>query len=96
MIALAHPLTILAAFFSAPFTSLTPVIGAGYVTAFVQVWVQPPRVKEFQTVGDDIATAKAWWQSRLLRVFLVFLLTTLGSVIGTWVGGSMIVTQVFR
>jgi len=96
LIALAHPLTILAAFFSAPFTSLTPVIGAGYVTAFVQVWVQPPRVKEFQTVGDDIATAKAWWQSRLLRVFLVFLLTTLGSVIGTWVGGSMIVTQVFR
>ncbi len=95
-IALAHPLTILAAFASAPFTSLTPVIGAGYVTAFVQTWVQPPRVHEFQSVGDDIAVAKSWWQSRLLRVFLVFLLTTFGSLIGTWVGGSVIVTQVFK
>ncbi len=96
VLALGHPLTILAAFVSAPFTSLTPVIGAGYVTAFVQTWVQPPRVREFQSVGDDIATAKGWWTSRLLRVFLVFLLTTFGSLIGTWVGGSVIVTQIFK
>ncbi|HXV59843.1 MAG TPA: TraB/GumN family protein, partial [Vicinamibacteria bacterium] len=45
-IALAHPLTIVAAFVSAPITSLTPVIGAAYVTAFVQAYVQPPVVKE--------------------------------------------------
>lgn len=96
VIALGHPLTILSGFVAAPFTSLTPVIGAGYVTAFVQTWVQPPRVREFQTVGDDIATTRGWWHSRLLRVFLVFILTTLGSLIGTWVGGSVIVTQIFR
>jgi len=95
-IAFGHPLTVLSAFASAPFTSLTPVIGAGYVTAFVQTWVQPPRVHEFQTVGDDIATVRGWWHSRLLRVFLVFILTTLGSLIGTWIGGSVIVTQIFR
>jgi pheromone shutdown-related protein TraB len=95
-LALAHPLTILAGFISAPFTSLTPVIGAGYVTAFVQTWVQPPIVQEFQSVGDDIATLRGWWSSKLLRVFLVFLLTTIGSLIGTWVGGSVIVTRMFQ
>ena len=42
MLALAHPLTILGAFAAAPVTSLTPVIGAGYVTAFIQVMVRPP------------------------------------------------------
>ncbi len=42
MLAFAHPITIAAGFASAPFTSLTPVIGAGYVTAFVQTWVRPP------------------------------------------------------
>jgi pheromone shutdown-related protein TraB len=95
VIALAHPVTIFAGFISAPFTSLTPVIGAGYVTAFVQTYVHPPLVHEFQSVGEDIATLRGWWHSRLLRVFLVFILTTLGSLIGTWVGGSVIVSNMF-
>lgn len=46
-----------------------------------------PRVADFATVGDDLAVAKRWWQSRLMRIFLVFVLTTLGSSLGTWVGG---------
>ncbi|MCH7867005.1 MAG: TraB/GumN family protein [Myxococcales bacterium] len=95
-LALAHPITILAGFLAAPFTSLTPVIGAGYVTAFVQTWMQPPRVHEFNSVGDDIATLSGWWRSRLLRVFLTFIFTTLGSLIGTYVGGSVIVTRMFQ
>lgn len=94
-IALGHPATIAAAFFSAPFTSLTPVIGAGYVCAFVQTFLRPPVVKEFQSVGDDIGTVSGWWKSRLLRIFLVFILTTLGSVIGTWVGGARIISNLF-
>ncbi len=87
LLALAHPYTIISAFASAPITSLTPVIGAGYVTAFIQVLSSPPVVKEFETAGDDISTFKGWWKNRLLRVFLVFLLTGLGSAVGTWVGG---------
>lgn len=87
LLALAHPLTTISAFASAPITSLTPVIGAGYVTAFIQVLTAPPVVKEFETAGDDIGTFKGWWKNRLLRVFLVFLLTGFGSAIGTWVGG---------
>ncbi len=93
LLAFAHPLTTLAAFFAAPFTSLTPVIGAGYVAAFVQTWFVPPTVHEIQTVGEAISTAKGWWTNRLLRILLVFLLTTLGSVIGTWVGGFEIVSN---
>ncbi len=89
--ALAHPATIAAAFLSAPFTSLTPVIGAGYVAAFVQTWVRPPKVTEFQTVGTDMTKLSAWWQNRLLKIFVVFVLTTAGSLIGTWVGGIEIV-----
>ena len=96
MLAFAHPITIAAGFAAAPFTSLTPVIGAGYVTAFVQTWVRPPLVHEFHSVGDDIATLRGWWSSRLLRVFLTFILTTLGSLVGNWVGGSVIVTRVFQ
>ncbi len=87
LLALAHPFTTVGAFAAAPITSLTPVIGAGYVTAFIQVMTKPPVVKEFETVGDDMATFNGWWKNKLLRVFLVFFLTGLGSAIGTWVGG---------
>ncbi|MCI5146383.1 MAG: TraB family protein, partial [Candidatus Electrothrix sp. AR3] len=93
VIAFAHPATILSAFAAAPITSLTPVIGAGYVCAFVQVMTQPPVVREFEGVGNDISTLRGWWQNRLLRIFLVFIMTGLGSSIGTWVGGYRIVTS---
>jgi pheromone shutdown-related protein TraB len=95
ILAMAHPLTILTAFGSAPFTSLTPVIGVGYVTAFVQAYLQPPLVRDFQTVAEDIAIPGRWWKSRLLRVFLAFLLPTIGSIIGTWVGGTRVVSNLF-
>lgn len=87
MLALAHPLTIFSAFAASPITSLTPVIGAGYVCAFIQVMVTPPVVGEFDRVSGDISTIKGWWQNRLLRIFLVFVFTTLGSALGTWIGG---------
>ncbi len=94
LLALAHPLTILAAFAAAPVTSLTPVIGAGYVTAFVQVLTQPPLVGEFETVLDDMNSVRGWWRNRLLKVFLAFLLPGIGSMIGTWIGGVEIFSNV--
>ncbi|MGH7256688.1 MAG: TraB/GumN family protein, partial [Nitrospirales bacterium] len=95
ILAAAHPATILAAFLAAPLTSLTPVIGVGYVVAFVQAYVQPPVVREFQTVADDIGVLRQWWRNRLLRILLAFVLTTLGSVLGTWVGGTAIIANLF-
>jgi pheromone shutdown-related protein TraB len=93
MLALAHPYTTLGAFSAAPFTSLTPLIGAGYVTAFIQVMQRPPVVREFETAGSDMATIKGWWTNKLLRVILVFFLTTLGSALGTWIGGYRILSD---
>lgn len=96
LIALAHPATIVSAFAAAPVTSLSPVIGAGYVCAFIQVMTCPPVVKEFEIVSKDIATFRGWWRNKLLRIFLVFLLTTFGSSLGTWVGGYRIFNSLFN
>jgi pheromone shutdown-related protein TraB len=93
--AFAHPLTIITAFLAAPVTSLTPVIGAGYVTALVQAYIQPPTIREFQSVADDIHSVRKWWQNKLLRIFLAFLLPGLGSMIGTWIGGYEILSNLF-
>lgn len=94
-LAMAHPLTIASAFIAAPITSLTPVIGAGYVTAFVQAYKVPPLVREFQTAAEDMGSIKKWWENRLLKVFLAFILPGLGSVAGTWLGGYKIISNMF-
>ena len=47
------------------------------------------------TVGEDISSPRAWWRNRLLKIFLAFILTTLGSIVGTWVGGVEIVGNLF-
>lgn len=96
LIAIAHPLTILTAFFAAPITSLSPLIGAGYVAAFVQAYFQPPLVKDFQNVSDNARKFSMWWGNKLLKVLLVFILASLGSVLGTWVGLAEIVKNVFK
>jgi pheromone shutdown-related protein TraB len=94
-VALAHPAVVVSAFAVAPVTSLIPVIGAGYVLAFFQAYLVPPKVREFESVAEDMGSFRAWWRSRLLRIFLVFLLTTLGSLLGTCAGGAEIVSNLF-
>lgn len=89
----AHPLTIATAFAGAPFTSLTPLIGVGYVCAFVQVLAAPPVVLEFERIHGDIGSFRGWWRNRVLRVFLVFVLSSLGSSLGTVLGGYHIVNS---
>jgi len=94
-LALAHPLTIAGAFAAAPVTSLTPVIGAGYVTAFIQLMARPPVVREFESVLEDMTTVTGWWKNKLLKVFLAFLLPGFGSMIGSYVGGYEIISNLF-
>jgi pheromone shutdown protein TraB len=93
--ALAHPITIAAAFFTAPVTTLSPLIGAGHVLALVQAWVQPPVVSELERLADDVVRPLRWWRNRLLRVVLVFLTTTLGTLLGMYFGGYRILAELF-
>lgn len=95
ILAYGHPLAVLSVFFAAPLTSLTPVIGAGYVAAFVQSYFRPPLVYEIQNVSEDVNKIKLWWKNKLLRILLVFILSGLGSVVGTYVGAYKIISNLF-
>jgi pheromone shutdown-related protein TraB len=85
-LALAHPLVVLSSFGVAPITTLSPVIGAGHVLALLQAYLAPPMVREFERVADDFSTPTQWWRNRLLRIFLVFVLSTIGALAGNYIG----------
>ncbi|MFB6264672.1 MAG: TraB/GumN family protein [Bradymonadaceae bacterium] len=85
LLARGHVLTVLAAFVAAPITSLNPTVGAGMATALVQTWAVPPTVGDFQSIGDDVTDWSGWWSNRLGRVMLVFLFSSFGSALGTFI-----------
>jgi pheromone shutdown-related protein TraB len=92
-LSLAHPLVVLSSFVVAPITALSPVLGAGHVLALAQAYLVPPVVREFEQMADDFASPVRWWRNRLLRVFLVFLLTTFGALGGNYVGLAQMFSQ---
>ena len=90
LIATAHPLTVVTAFLAAPLTSLNPTIGAGMVTAAAELWLRKPRVSDFGSLREDTKALSGWWRNRVSRTLLVFLFSTIGSAIGTYVAGFLI------
>lgn len=90
LIARGHPITVLASFVAAPFTSLNPTIGAGFVAAAVEIFVRKPRVVDFSHLRDDVVKVTGWWKNRVSRTLLVFIFASLGSMIGTYAGGFRI------
>jgi pheromone shutdown-related protein TraB len=90
LIAGAHPLTILAAFIAAPWTSLNPMIGASMVAGAVEIWLRKPRVADFGTLRSDLTSLRGWWRNRVSRTLLVFFLAGFGSSLGTYLAGYRI------
>ncbi|MFN8389256.1 MAG: TraB/GumN family protein [Bdellovibrionota bacterium] len=89
LVCLAHPLTILTAFLTAPFAAIHPVIAVGWLCALVEAFLRKPRVKDLETISDDLSTVRGVWTNRVSRVFLILILTNLGSVIGSVIGLSI-------
>ena len=95
IIASGHPLTVLTAFFAAPITSLNPTIGAGMVTGLVEAWIRKPTVADFAQLKQDSVTFSGWRGNRVSRTFLVFILSSFGSAVGTYVAGFRIFGKLF-
>ncbi|MGI9343355.1 MAG: TraB/GumN family protein [Gammaproteobacteria bacterium] len=96
IVALAHPLTIIAAFLAAPITSLNPTIAAGWVCGLVEAYLRKPRVADLENIGDDMTTLRGIWGNRVIKVLLVVVLANLGSSVGTFIGVGWVATLLGR
>ena len=86
LLALAHPITIVVSFLAAPITSMNPTIGVGFVAGLLEAFLRKPRVTDFTNLHDDIASVRGFYRNRLTHVLVVFLLSSIGSAIGTFIG----------
>lgn len=80
-----HILTILAGFVGAPIATLNPVIGVGMFTGLVQAWIRKPKVEDMEFLVEDAGTFKGYYKNRILRVLLIFMLSSIGGVIGNFI-----------
>lgn len=88
LLALAHPLAILLSAVLAPFTSLCPLVGVGMFSGILQAVLKKPKVEDMENIQSDAGSIKGVYKNRILRVLLVFFLSSLGSTIGTFAAGT--------
>jgi len=86
LLALAHPITIAAAFLGAPITSLNPTVGVGLVTGIIEATLRKPRVTDFENLPEDLLSFRGFFRNRITHILLVFLFSSIGSSLGTFIG----------
>jgi pheromone shutdown-related protein TraB len=89
LLALAHPLTICSSVVAAPITSLNPMIAAGWVSGLVEAFSRKPKVRDLETLHEDILSFRGFWRNKVTRILLVVVFTNIGSSIGTFVAFPM-------
>lgn len=96
LVAGGHILTVLAGFVGAPLATLNPVVAVGLFTGLVQAWVNKPKVEDMEHLTDDATSLKGFYKNRILRVLLVFFLSSIGGVIGNVIAVPSLVTTIAR
>jgi len=91
LIAWGHPLAILTAFLAAPISSLNPFLAAGWFAGFVQAYFNKPKVRDFETMSEDVFSVKGFWHNKVTRVLLVIVFANIGSSLGTFIGGADVI-----
>lgn len=81
-----HPLAILAAIIGSPIGAALPFVASGMISGLVEAKARKPQVKDFESLNTAIFTFKGWWQNKILKIFTVFFLTSMGSAIGNILG----------
>ncbi|MFI3257152.1 MAG: TraB/GumN family protein [Spirochaetales bacterium] len=95
LLALGHPLAIITGFVAAPLGTINPFIAVGMFTGLVQAWVKKPQIADMEHLTDDFSSIKGMYKNRILRILLVFALSSLGGAIGNFIAVPALLTSLF-
>jgi pheromone shutdown-related protein TraB len=90
-VALAHPATVVSSVLVAPFTTLHPMIAAGWISGLVEAFSRRPKVRDLESLPTDILTLRGFWHNKVTRILLVVAFTNIGASVGTLVAFPIIV-----
>jgi pheromone shutdown-related protein TraB len=85
ILALGHPVSVLVSFLGSPITTMTPFVGVGFFSGITEASLRKPRVGDAQSIIDDVGSLKGFYRNRITRALLVFFLSSLGSMAGTFI-----------
>ena len=82
IVALAHPLAVLAAIVGAPAGTISPVLSVGMFSGVAQALLVRPRVGDAEDLSADVTSLKGIYRNRITHALLVFFLSSIGGMIG--------------
>jgi pheromone shutdown-related protein TraB len=85
LLALAHPLAILVSFIGAPIATLNPFIGVGVFSGITQALLRRPRIADAENLTESFTGIKGLYRNRITHALLVFLLSSIGGMIGNFI-----------
>jgi pheromone shutdown protein TraB len=65
------------------------MIAAGWVSGLVETVSRKPKVRDFESLQDDIRSVRGFWTNKVTRILLVVVFTNLGSAAGTFLAIPM-------
>ena len=84
IVVLAHPVSILVAVVTSPFTALNPTVSVGLLTALSEVLLRKPRVGDL----ENLLELEKWWQFRQNRIWhalVILVIVSLGGAAATFI-----------
>jgi pheromone shutdown-related protein TraB len=95
IIAWGHPLSCLAAFLAAPWTSAFHVASAGWVAGAVELFIRKPKNKDLMELfSGTYDTVRQMLRNKVFKVLMVTALANLGSMLGTFVSTWWIASNI--
>ncbi len=95
IIAGARIITVLAAFFFAPFATANPLIATGWIAGAVEAWVDKPKVEDFFGLSNVKFSFKELRRNRVSRILLIVALCNMGATIGSLVALPIMIKLIF-
>lgn len=92
LLGLPHPLTLISCMVAAPFTTIHPLLAAGWVGGLVEAWIRKPTYEDLENLSNDITSAKGIWRNRVTRILLIVVLANTGASIGGILAGMKLFT----
>ncbi|GMO68678.1 MAG: TraB/GumN family protein [Treponemataceae bacterium] len=89
-----HILSVLVGFLGAPIATLNPFLGVGMFTGLTQAWIKRPKVGDVETLNEDILSLRGIYRNRILRVLLVFFVSSIGGIIGNAIVVPSLISQI--